>query len=715
MKRELLIFLVFLELLVVIIQSKMTNKERQNLLNKATQKIDKDFQNVFNKSKSFYHDEFSKSYDPSKIKEILNKYDFPLNYNFFNSTNITPIIKNQDQCGSCWAFASTSALAYRYNKLGFNVSLSPQYLLSCYLNQCDEGEYIINAQFALVTYGTVTEECLPYSSGEGVIVDECPSTCKNKNEDMKIYYAKNAYSTQLDYYTGDYYDVVTIILDQLINYGPVVSQIDDYEDFNDLYDAQECPDIYEYDGESEFYGTHTVVIVGYGYEEQSSKFYWIIQNSWGLEFCGNGFAKIGFGEISVERVSFSEPYIPENNATTSKKINAIFTQKDNCYLEFNIGMEEIKDSFKLFFQNVEKPDSEFYYQCNLSPEVNTKNEGTCNYDMGNIFSAKGYYKYKNYSSIRNENEYNFNFSSLPKNNQFYYYGIDYIDYIYENFYFVSEEGSSILLYYESDDDLGLASNIYPNENIKTSLSDCKIIPEKISTNYTYIYCRLKKEEIQYFENDQDLSMTYDIFCGAQEPANLFVYKLDKTKNPLFRVKYFVSTQEKCQYCEFKLVANIEGSIKELEDENSFFVLVNINSNDNSEKLTESIYCEIPKLSEIQDNYEISCVLFTTSENSTETSNVELTPYYIPYNFSSPFEIFIENNIKSIKYEDYQNIIAPSTAETDATSTSPSKEEEKEEENENTIGEILVSIFTNPIFIASISLIALLSIVLKLLL
>ena len=125
-------------------------------------------------------------------------------------------------------FASTFALAFRYNKLGYNISLSPQYLLSCYLRECEMREYLLNSQFALVTYGTVTETCLPYSSGDGKIVDDCLNV---KMAKMKIYYSKNAYSTQIDYYTGDYYEVVTIILDQLINFDQVASRIEDYQNF----------------------------------------------------------------------------------------------------------------------------------------------------------------------------------------------------------------------------------------------------------------------------------------------------------------------------------------------------------------------------------------------------------------------------------------------------------------------------------------------------
>ena len=211
-----ILFLLLLELLISFIQSQLTKKERENLLNKYTKKIDKNFQSIFNRVKSFFHNESYLTYEPSKIKEILDKYKFPQNYNFIEETNATVNIKDQVHCGSCWAFSSTTALAYRYHKLGIEVNLSPQYLLSCYLRDCNLGEYIINTYFALVNYGTVTEGCLPYSSGDGITIEDCPSICKN-GEEMKIYYSKNAYSTQIDYYNGNYYDIVTIIIDQLIN------------------------------------------------------------------------------------------------------------------------------------------------------------------------------------------------------------------------------------------------------------------------------------------------------------------------------------------------------------------------------------------------------------------------------------------------------------------------------------------------------------------
>lgn len=132
--------------------------------------------------------------------------------------------------------------------------------------------------------------------------------------------------------------------------------------------------------------------------------------------------------------------------------------------------------------------------------------------------------------------------------------------------------------------------------------------------------------------------------------NAFVYKLDKTQFPVFRVKYFVFSEEKCieDECKFIIVANIEGSISVFYEGNGFLSLVNINNNE-----TNPLFCNISRPSKIQDNYKISCNLYYEMEHNFESYDFDLTPYYMIYNYYSPFEIIIENNIKAINYEDYQ--------------------------------------------------------------
>ena len=91
----------------------------------------------------------------------------------------------------------------------------------------------MDSQFNLVKNGTVTEECLPYSSSNGSNTESCPLKCKN-GDDLVFYHAKNAYMTEEDYTQENFYDIITVIIDQLIIYGPVVCGFTVYYDFYDF-------------------------------------------------------------------------------------------------------------------------------------------------------------------------------------------------------------------------------------------------------------------------------------------------------------------------------------------------------------------------------------------------------------------------------------------------------------------------------------------------
>ena len=93
-----------------------------------------------------------------------------------------------------WSHAATSALGHRYNLKGLNLSLSPQDALSCYIKDCEKGNLGIDAQMNLVKNGTVTEESLPFTSGDGNIVNKCPTeTCADGVTKPKKYFSQKVY------------------------------------------------------------------------------------------------------------------------------------------------------------------------------------------------------------------------------------------------------------------------------------------------------------------------------------------------------------------------------------------------------------------------------------------------------------------------------------------------------------------------------------------
>ena len=135
--------------------------------------------------------------------------------NFLEFHNITPIVKDQQRCGCCWSHASTSALGYRYNLKGLNLSLSPQNAVSCYTKDCNKGIWGIDAEMNLVKNGTVTEECLPFTSGNGTVIDKCPAEtekCADGVTKPKKYISQKAYYTSNFLTQESYYDIVTLII-----------------------------------------------------------------------------------------------------------------------------------------------------------------------------------------------------------------------------------------------------------------------------------------------------------------------------------------------------------------------------------------------------------------------------------------------------------------------------------------------------------------------
>jgi hypothetical protein len=58
---------------------------------------------------------------------------------------------------------------------------------------------------------------------------------------------------------------------------------------------------------------------------------------------------------------------------------------------------------------------------------------------------------------------------------------------------------------------------------------------------------------------------------------------------------------------------------------------------------------------MKDNFEIFCENPDGFKNSTDSYDFYLTPYYFIEQSTCPFEVFIKNDIKTIKYDEYQEI------------------------------------------------------------
>lgn len=99
-------------------------------------------------------------------------------------------IRDQQHCGSCWAFGASEALSDRlciYSDGKEDVVLSPQDLVSCDKGDMGcNGGWIQNAWSYLEKTGIVSDACYPYTSGDGNS-GTCRKTCVDPSMPFKKY------------------------------------------------------------------------------------------------------------------------------------------------------------------------------------------------------------------------------------------------------------------------------------------------------------------------------------------------------------------------------------------------------------------------------------------------------------------------------------------------------------------------------------------------
>ena len=290
----------------------------------------------------------------SKLPKARSGRGIPLPKNFDGREVwkglITPV-RNQGRCGSCWAFASTSTLADRFNiqSVGkMHVVLSPAKLILCdfmgkefdvehpeldpsAVDRIDvasitqgacRGNSLYDAWRYLYVIGTNSEDCLPYDQilGGKLEFDSlskftkddrlplCNTTgpigdmCYNVSANI---YSGEEYGTPARFYRCiHFYSVAGTEKDggneenirhNIYCWGPISTGMVVYPDFY-TFDAKK--DIYRWNGKDSPIGGHAIEIVGWG-EEARGK-YWIVKNSWGTKWGRDGYFYMARGENTCQ-------------------------------------------------------------------------------------------------------------------------------------------------------------------------------------------------------------------------------------------------------------------------------------------------------------------------------------------------------------------------------------------------------------------------------
>ncbi|MCX6556893.1 MAG: C1 family peptidase, partial [Candidatus Aminicenantes bacterium] len=209
-------------------------------------------------------------------------------------------IKDQGDCGGCWAFAATAVLESMVKiseNMSEDIDLSEQTLISCSgAGDCEDGGYDYLAAEYIRTTGIPHESCFPYSAS-----DELCNPCSGWQARVIKIRAWDWVSTSV---TG---------IETALQNGPLSTYMTVYSDFYHYRSG-----IYQVSSGATEEGGHLVTIIGYDHPGG----YWICKNSWGSGWGETGFFRIQMGQadIGIQNLSMSEP-IMDDHAPIFQAIN----------------------------------------------------------------------------------------------------------------------------------------------------------------------------------------------------------------------------------------------------------------------------------------------------------------------------------------------------------------------------------------------------------
>ncbi len=281
--------------------------KNHNKKNKYKLELNK-FADTINFNSTIYPDDLMKSNNNFNIpaQNYISKLSTSLNRVFslfknlpkevdWRKTNFLTPVKNQGQCGSCWAFSSTSALESFLKKNNLKVDrLSEQELVDCSKENygCNGGLMDLAFDYCIENKGLHSNKNYPYNAKD----NECLHGCEIENRNCTIN-DKVLGSGDFSYkYTTPY--SIDSLKESVIK-NPVSIAINANTPVFRFYSEGVVEDFGE-DIQDEI--NHAVLLVGYNYDNKGM--YWIIQNSWGQDWGDNGFIKIrskeGSGILSCQ-------------------------------------------------------------------------------------------------------------------------------------------------------------------------------------------------------------------------------------------------------------------------------------------------------------------------------------------------------------------------------------------------------------------------------
>jgi len=204
---------------------------------------------------------------------------FPKVVDFRTTGMVTPV-KNQAQCGSCWAFSATETIEsawlmkYKPTHKPPLQPLSPQQIVDCdtYDGGCDGGNPDTAYQYVISAGGIEPVKVYPYTGQDG--------TCAFNKSDV--------FTNVASWASACGWEDEATLMQNTYTYGPLSICVDaaNWQDYTGgVMTAWQCAWVNELD--------HCVQAVGWNLDAATP--FWLVRNSWTTQWGEAGYIRLQYG------------------------------------------------------------------------------------------------------------------------------------------------------------------------------------------------------------------------------------------------------------------------------------------------------------------------------------------------------------------------------------------------------------------------------------
>jgi len=211
------------------------------------------------------------------VDVLTSDIEAPQTFDWRDKNMVTPV-KNQEQCGSCWAFSVTENIESMYcmsKQMDCTqlAPLSPQQIVDCDQNDygCDGGDPPTAYEYVISTGGLEDDSNYPYTAQDG--------NCNFQQNEVAVSISSWQYATK-DQDEGQ-------MQTNMVAWGPLSICVDaePWQDYTSgVMMASDCGTSLD----------HCVQLVGY--DMTAATPFWSVRNSWGADWGESGYIRLQYGQ-----------------------------------------------------------------------------------------------------------------------------------------------------------------------------------------------------------------------------------------------------------------------------------------------------------------------------------------------------------------------------------------------------------------------------------